>query len=416
MKKNILVKGPVLSRSGYGYQSRFALKALQTREDIFNIYIQNIPWGKTSWIYRDDEFRRWIDDRILKTIEHAQGGGFFDMSLQITIPNEWEKIAPVNIGYTAGIESSKVAPLWLQKGNEMDNIIVVSNHAKYTYENTSVKAQDNNTGKVVDYKLKTNIDVVNYSTVECDKEPIPNFELTTDFNFLNVSQWGPRKNIENTIRWWVEEFKDEPRAGLIIKANYVNDSLMDYKHLKGTMRDFLAQYPDRKCKVYILHGDMSREQMSWLYSHEKVKANINIAHAEGFGLPIFEAAYHGMPNITIGWSGQMDYLRHNNKDYFSSVRYTIGPIQDQAVWNGVLEKDSLWAYADEDSYKQKCRDMFERHDHWKSLAIELKEKSLDVDFTDDKLYSKFVDHVAGDAINFEDEIDKLFSEVSGLGE
>ena len=113
MKKKIIVRGPVMSRSGYGYQARFALKALRSREDLFDIYIQNIPWGKTGWVWRDDEFRQWMDQRILATIEFAQRKEPFDMSLQITIPNEWERLAPVNIGYTAGIETSRVAPVWL---------------------------------------------------------------------------------------------------------------------------------------------------------------------------------------------------------------------------------------------------------------------------------------------------------------
>ena len=37
MKKKIFVKGPVLSQSGYGEQSRFALRALKSREDLFDI-------------------------------------------------------------------------------------------------------------------------------------------------------------------------------------------------------------------------------------------------------------------------------------------------------------------------------------------------------------------------------------------
>ena len=41
------------------------------------------------------------------------------MSLQVTIPNEFEKIAPVNIGYTAGIETTKVAPEWIEKCNNI---------------------------------------------------------------------------------------------------------------------------------------------------------------------------------------------------------------------------------------------------------------------------------------------------------
>ena len=32
-------------------------------------------------------------------------------------------MAPVNIGYTAGIETTKVAHQWIEKGNQMDRII-----------------------------------------------------------------------------------------------------------------------------------------------------------------------------------------------------------------------------------------------------------------------------------------------------
>ena len=130
MKKKILLKAPLLTRSGYGEHARFALRSLKTREDLFDIYIQPLQWGATSWISVNDEERRWIDHTIEKTIVYLQQGGKLDMSLQVTIPNEWEKIAPVNIGATAGIETNKVAPLWLQKGNEaVDKIITISKHS-----------------------------------------------------------------------------------------------------------------------------------------------------------------------------------------------------------------------------------------------------------------------------------------------
>jgi len=256
MKKSIFVKAPVLSRSGYGYQARFALKALRNREDLFDIYIQNIPWGKTGWIWRDDEFRNWIDERILAAISFSQQGGKFDMSLQITIPNEWERIAPINIGYTAGIETNKVAPVWLQKGNDMDKIIVISSHSKSTYEDTIVKAQNNQTKQVFDYRLETPIKFVNYAVENVDsKIPISNFELDYKFNFLCMSQWGPRKNLDNTIRWFVEEFKND-KAGLVIKTNIVNDSLMDNNYTLERIQHILSPYSDRKCKVYLLHGNI----------------------------------------------------------------------------------------------------------------------------------------------------------------
>ena len=42
MKKKILVKGPVLSQSGYGEQARFALRALKSREDLFDDELSEI--------------------------------------------------------------------------------------------------------------------------------------------------------------------------------------------------------------------------------------------------------------------------------------------------------------------------------------------------------------------------------------
>ena len=50
VRKKVLLKGPLLTRSGYGEQTRFALRALQSRQDLFDVYIQPIPWGQTSWI------------------------------------------------------------------------------------------------------------------------------------------------------------------------------------------------------------------------------------------------------------------------------------------------------------------------------------------------------------------------------
>ena len=138
MRKKILLKGPLLTRSGYGEQSRFALRALRSRKDLFDIYIQPLQWGHTSWMAEINAERRWIDKTIEKTINYLQGGGTFDISLQVTIPNEWEEMAPINIGYTAGIETNLVSADWIMKGNNMDRVIVVSDHAKNVYKKLDI--------------------------------------------------------------------------------------------------------------------------------------------------------------------------------------------------------------------------------------------------------------------------------------
>ena len=98
-QRTAFVRGPVLSQSGYGEQSRFALRALRSREDLFDVYIQPIPWGKTGWVWENTEFRQWMDERINETAVLGQQQSLQpDMSLQITIPNEFQKMCPINIG------------------------------------------------------------------------------------------------------------------------------------------------------------------------------------------------------------------------------------------------------------------------------------------------------------------------------
>ena len=131
MKQKIIVKGPVLTRSGYGEQSRFAIRALRSREDLFDIYIQPLTWGQTSWISDQSEERQFIDQCIEKTVHFIQQGGKFDMSLQVTIPNEFEEMATANIGYTAGIETTAIAAPWIEKINNIMKSVIIAIKARF---------------------------------------------------------------------------------------------------------------------------------------------------------------------------------------------------------------------------------------------------------------------------------------------
>ncbi len=411
MKYKVILKGPVLTRSGYGEQARFALNSLRSREDLFDIYIQPLQWGKTSWLSEQTEERKFIDSTIEKTIGFIQQGGQFDMSVQVTIPNEFEKMANVNIGYTAGIETTACSAEWLQKINSIvDQVIVVSSFSKSAFINSEYSGQNN--GVPVSLRLEKPINHVNYPVKEYDELPDLGIKLDYDFNFLAMAQWGPRKNLANTLKWFVEEFHDE-EVGLVIKSNLAKNCLIDREILMERLQDNLKNtFPNKKCKVYLLHGDMSEQEIHALYNHPQIRAKLALPHGEGFGLPLFEAAYSGLPVVATGWSGQLDFLTNESgEDKFYNVSYDIAPVPEEVVWENVLIKESMWAYPRESSAKEQMRKCYETNELNPEYAKELKER-----FSKDKMYARFVELVMQTApeqtvVNDMDEIERLFSEL-----
>jgi len=304
--KRVIVIGPALSQTGYGEQCRFAIRSLMSKPELFDVFLKPTEWGQSSWLMPNDKDRGWLDNLAGKTNAFVHQGGSFDISLQVTIPNEWQKITPVNIGYTAGIETTKIAPQWIEKAALMDKIITISNHSKETFSQTVYEAMNPTTKQPFKVKCQTPIDVAHYP-VRSYEPASCELNLQHDFNFLLVSQWGIRKNLDNTIRWWVEEFKDE-EVGLVIKTNMYKNSLVDRNHTQIKLQNILSNYTDRKCSVYLLHGYMTPEEMTALYQHDKIKCFATLTHGEGFGLPLFEAAYNGLPIIAPNWSGHVDFL------------------------------------------------------------------------------------------------------------
>jgi len=417
--KKVLLKGPILTQSGYGHHTRTILRALRTKPELYDVYIQPIVWGATSWLWEDDEERRWIDAALQKTIGYVSSGGTFDVSLQVTIPNEWEKIAPINIGITAGIETTKVSPQWIEKSFLMDKIITISKHSKNTFEKAEYQYKNEQTGEEGVYKTQTPIEYVSYPVRKFDPVKL-DLNLKTEFNFLSVAQLSPRKNSNQTIKCFIESFKDNDNVGLVIKANITKNSLIDRTSALLGFRKLLEQYPERKCKVYLLHGFLTDQEIAALYTHPKIKALVSTSHGEGFGLPLFEAAYYGLPVIATDWSGHLDFLykpvkqkngKIKNKHMFSRISYTLQPVQKEAVWEGVIPAESMWAYPEEGSVKMSMEEVYKDHGRFKKRSKEL-QKWVCKEFTEEKQYDEFVKLLEPFTNNMDEEVDELFSELT----
>jgi len=407
MKKQVLVIGPALSRSGYGEQTRFALRALKSFEDEIDVYIIPTAWGNTGWIVDNTEERAWIDKRITLTQQrNAQDLGYH-ATIQVDVPwappppgvppeqaSGWRRLTNHDVGYTAGVETNKISPEWIERSQIMKKIIVVSEHSKNIFNDTVYTAVDQQTGRQIQIHNKTPIDVVGFPYRGITPSPRLKLDLKHKFNFLTVAQWCRRKNLHNTVKWFVEAFHDK-EVGFVMKTNLMKNCLMDRNRTAQSISNILHGYPDRKCSVHLLHGNLTDEEMQALYLEPKIKAYLSLSHGEGFGIPMFDAVCNGMPIVTPAWSGQLDYLTMPDKKGRKTVSaarvdFSMRQIQKDAVWQGILQSDSMWCYADELSAKQKMVDVFNRYSKYKKHATSLK-KHITKTFDQNLMYKKFVD-------------------------
>jgi len=398
MKKKIVIFGPILSRSGYGEMARFAYRSLKKLSDQYDLFVLSTNWGNTGGITEETEEKKEIEKVAISTqmyIQQMNNNPDFDISLQVTIPNEWKKIAKKNIGYTAGIETNFISPAWLQPSLEMDKIIVISEHAKKGFVETNF---GNNEGQ--QFNVTTPIEVCHFPVKNLPKVDL-GLDLKYDFNFLCVCQWGPRKNLEHLITNFIQEFKNE-EVGLVLKINSVNDSVIDKEFTISRLQELLNQYTDKKCSITLLHGQMSEAQLNSLYTHPKIKAIVSSTHGEGFGFPLFEAAYNELPVIATDWSGHLDFLTIKDEDgaekkLFAKVDYELKNVEQQHVWAGVLEQGTSWAYPKSNSLKSKIRDVYKDYGRFKSWAKKLN-TYIRQNFTEEKITSRFAELVTDEKV------------------
>ncbi len=407
----VLLEAPILTRSGYGEHARLVHEALTQRSDL-EVMINPLNWGQTGWDVPEGDVKVGVE-LFASYIAHCQAKNenpSFDMQIHVGIPNEFEKKAPYSICITAGIESDRVDPSWLMKTHQgIDKIIVPSNHAKEGFIRTSYEVHNktNDTKTIVDCACP--VDVIGYPVKEIEVEEI-DLELATDFNFLTIAMMGPRKNIETTISGFIKEFREDKDVGLIIKTGLGRASVMDRFATKKTIEGLVNKCGDRNCKVYLVHGELSESQIHSLYLHPKVKAYVSTTHGEGYGLPIFEAAYSGLPIIATGWSGHMDFLtgklKGKEKKLFSKIDYEIKTVQKEAVWKNIITEDSKWAYPRELDYMKKMRNLYKNYGMYKKWATVLNETVRETNKKQD-IIDKYLVSIFGETKKEQLNIDEL---------
>ena len=396
MKPTCVVSCPIDTFSGYGARSRDFVKSLiELKGEEWDIKIMPQRWGECPWnvLSQDDPLRK----RFVGNIDQNNRP---DIWIQISVPNEFTPVGTqLNIGVSAGIETTIYPGEFIEGSNRMDLNLVSSEHSKKVALNTEFDKINNKTKQLIGKtKIEKPIEVL-FEGLDLNKyykKPQNSGllkEIKESFCFLYTGHWLPgifgedRKNTSLMIKTFLETFKGpgNKKPALVLKCNMVDYSLLDREEILNRINQIKDQVSGNLPNIYLLHGEMTDEEMNQLNNDDKIKAFVSFTKGEGYGRPLVEAAITGKPIITTNWSGHTDFL---HPDYNILIGGELKQIHPSAA-NQFLLAESEWFNINADVAGRAMKDVFKKY----KLYLEKSRKQTQYikdNWTFDKMTEKLI--------------------------
>tara|TARA_Y100000593_G_scaffold93621_1_gene189198 strand:+ start:377 stop:1723 length:1347 start_codon:yes stop_codon:yes gene_type:complete len=401
IKPFMLIQAPVNTRSGYGSHSRDVVRSL-IKMDKWDIKIVSLNWGNTPMnvLNKNNPDDKIILDRVMKNPKLDRQP---DIGVEIRVPNEFQAIAKYNIGITAGMETNMISVPWVEGINRVDLCITTSTTSKEGIIRSNWQKKNNQTNQVEgEIKVQKPIEILfegvddsvykETKNIPTELDDILN-DIPEKFNYLYFGHWlqgrlgEDRKDTGMLVKTFLETFKGkEDPPGLILKTSGATFSIMDREDILNKIENIKKQVGgDDLPNIYVLHGELTREEVNGLYNHPKVKTMISFTHGEGFGRPLLEFSVSSRkPIIVSGWGGQTDFLDKNLSVLLPGELKQVGK---SAVWKDVILPESSWFYV---NYKYASRVFEEVYKNYNKFKINSKKQSKinKNKFTLDKMYDE----------------------------
>lgn len=386
MKQLCVISCPVDCYSGYSARSRDFVKAIyELKKDEWDVKILPQRWGSTPWGFIDDNKEEWgwMRDLMLHGNQLPKQP---DVWIQITVPNEFQPIGKVNIGVTAGIETTVCDPEFVLGCNRMNVTLVSSKHAKQVLESSSFEERDQNTNIVKRIiKLEKPVEVL-FEGVDLNKyfhiqdEDLTETELVLnldtikeDFCYLYVGHWlqgdlgEDRKNTGLLIKLFLETFKDRKKQpALVLKTSLGGASIMDRDDVLNrinAIREFVGG--ENLPNIYLVHGDIDDSDINNLYNHPKIKAMVSLTKGEGYGRPLAEFCLSKKPVIASAWSGHTDFL---SPDFSILLPGQLTPTHPSAQSKGLIIEGASWFSPDPSAVTKTLTEVYENYNKYEELG------------------------------------------------
>lgn len=409
-KMLVLHQGPYLTRSGYGAHARDLAYSLRKIYPEAEHKFISLRWGNTPWLNEEDEDEhiQWIRSNILRGPNLRKKPNIF---FQVSVPNEARPMGDFNILCTAGMETNAISVPWIEGANQMDLVIVPSKHSRDVFLTSQWDHKNPQTGQVDKvYKFNKPIEVlfegidtnIYKQTKEIHKSVDKQLsKIPEDFNFLFVGHWltgslgNDRKNVGMLLKVFFETFADfDEKPGLILKTSHSTPSIMDRETILDKIEQIrqlvISESPRLKGNlpnVYLVHGDLTNEEMNSLYNHPKANAFVTFTKGEGYGRPMAEWSATGKPLIATKCTGHVDFMSSSGCVFLNGKNEQV---DKSAVWKDVIIPESQWFTVDYNEASIKMKNVFKDYGSYLNRG-RIQKGNVTKNFTLDKMTDAFKD-------------------------
>lgn len=322
-------RGPVQRSSGLGIASREYVKALR---------------------------RQGVDVQVGAIKSHSSKGFkkvLIYHHLPHTISFERERKRFDHILLNTVWETTRIPNRWRSNMNKFDAVCVPSIQNRQAMRASGVK--------VPIFIVPHGVDSNKYKP---SNRKLPLREAKGKFVFVSIFGFQHRKNPEALLKAYWEEFSSADNVILVIKTNgyasyeneqWIRNRIQTYKQRLGITK--------KTAPVVIISRQLNPIQLKEIYTLGH--AFVLPTRGEGVGLPFLEALSSGIPVITTGWGGHMDFV--TSKNSFLVQYHLKSPMVSMNSRHSIsrpfrslfAEKGQLWAEVDSSSLKRQMRAAYE---------------------------------------------------------
>jgi glycosyltransferase involved in cell wall biosynthesis len=179
----------------------------------------------------------------------------------------------------------------------------------------------------------------------------------SDFLFVSVATWQERKNLPVVIEAFLRAFPTEQDAVLAIKTRF------EFVH----QRVALAQIDEALQRAGAKHGEAVRsriricdgiwDEQALTALLQRASCYVSLHRGEGWCYPLFDTACRGIPVVSTGYSGPMDYL---DARFHHLVKYELtAPDAEHAPGWNPFTANMQWAAPDVEDAARKMRVVYD---------------------------------------------------------